>query len=135
MALIPVLIGGALLVGGGLAVTHANKRQALPIDIRAQVVAAFQSGNDQTIGLVIAAIRSGASGKYSGQADVLQKAIQLGLDALKQGTTVPADVSALWWAAIRSGDPKTMRLTSEGLRARYNALASALLDCARILGG
>lgn len=135
MALIPVLIGSALLVGGGLAVAHANKRQALPADIRAQVVASFQSGNDQTIALVINAIRTGAGGKYKGQADVLEKSIQLGLDALKAGTTVPTDVSALWWAAIRSGDPKTMRTTSEGLRARYNALASALLDCARILGG
>lgn len=135
MALIPVIIGGALLVGGGLAINASNKRQPLPADIRAQVIAAFQSGSDQTIALVIAAIRSGAGGKYAGQADVLQKAIQLGLDSLKQGTKVPADVSALWWGAIRSGDPKTMRTTSEGLRARYNALSSALLDCARILGG
>jgi hypothetical protein len=130
MALIPILIGGALLVGGGLAVTHANKRQPLPADIRAQVVAAFQSGNEQTITLVINAIRDGAAGKYAGQANVIEKALKIGRDA-----TVPSDVSALWWAAIRSGDPKTMRTTSEGLRVKYNALASALLDCARILGG
>lgn len=138
MALIPVVIGAALLVGGGLAVNRANKRQPLPDDIRAQVVAAVQSGNDQTIALVLAAIRAGANGKYAGQADVLQKAIQLGLDGLKRVQVqkdLPEDVMALWWAAIRSGNPQTMRTTSEGLRVRYNAFAAALLDCARILGG
>jgi hypothetical protein len=138
MALIPIIIGGALLVGGGLAVTHSNKRQPLPADLRAQVIAAFQSRDQTTIGRVLEAIKTGANGKFKGQAETLAGAIQLGLDTLKrvqQKKDFPEDVAALWWAAISSGDPKTMRTTSEGLRAKYNALASALLDCARILGG
>ena len=135
MAFVPVLIGVGLLAGGALAVNHANQRAPLPSDIRAQVIASFQSGNEQTIAKVLDAIRTGAAGKYSGQANVLIRALQLGIADNDPAKGVPSDVMALWWAAIRSGDPKTMRVTSEGLRAKYNTLASALLDCARILGG
>jgi hypothetical protein len=135
MALIPIIIGGGLLVGGSLAITHANKRKPLPADLRAQVIAAFQSRNQQTIGLVLEAIKTGAEGRFKGQAEVLGNAIAIGLKASSEPEKTPADVTALWWAAISSGDPATMRKTSDGLRVKYNTLATALLDCARILGG
>jgi len=135
MAFVPVLIGVGLLAGGALAVNHANRRAPLPADLQAQVVAAFQSGNEQTVTRVLEAIRTGANGKYAAQATVLSNALKTGTKAMQTDKSLPADVSALWSAAIRSGDPKTMRVTAEGLRAKYNTLASALLDCARILGG
>lgn len=134
MAFVPVLIGVGLLAGGALAVNHANRRAPLPADLQAQVVAAFQSGNEQTVTRVLEAIRTGANGKYSAQATVLTNALKTGAKAMTD-KSLPADVSALWSAAIRSGDPKTMRVTAEGLRAKFNTLSSALLDCARILGG
>lgn len=135
MAIVPVLIGAGFLVGGGLALTHARKRTPLPADLRAQVIAAFQSRDTNTIGRVLEAIKTGAEGRFKGQAEVLQAAIQLGLNASADATKVPADVAALWWAAITSGNPQTMRTTSDGLKVKFNALAQALLDCARILGG
>ncbi len=135
MALIPIVIGVGLLVGGSLAAASAAKRQPLPADIRATVIASFQSRNEQTIGKVLEAVKTGADGRYKGQAQVLINAIQLGLNALRDTAKTPADVSALWWGAISSGDPATMRKTASSLQPKYNNLASALLDCARILGG
>lgn len=135
MALIPIIVGVGLVVIGSVAATSAGKRRPLPADVRAQVIAAFQTRSDTTIGQVLSAVKTGANGAYKGQADVLINAIQLGLDALKTGTKIPADISALWWGAITSGDPATMRSTSASLQPQYNTLATALLDCARILGG
>jgi hypothetical protein len=135
MALIPIVLGGALILGGSLAASNAAKRKPLPDDLRAQVLAAFRSNNQDTIAKVLTAIKTGAGGKYSGQATVLGNAIQRGLSALTETSTVPEDIRALWWAAIASADPSTMRRTSLALKPKYPALASALLDCARILGG
>lgn len=135
MAIVPIIVGLGLVVTGSVAAVSAGKRRPLPADVRAQVIAAFQTRSDTTIGQVLNAVKTGADGAYKGQAQVLINAIQLGLDALKTGTTVPADISALWWGAITSGDPVTMRKTSSTLEPKYNTLAAALLDCARILGG
>lgn len=135
MALVPILIGVTLLAGGTVAATNAAKRKPLPADVRAQVLAAFASRNQQTIGKVLEAIKSGAGGKYKGQATVLGAAIQKGLNTLAADSKTPSDISALWWTAISGADPAVMRSTSEALKTKYPALASALLDCARILGG
>ena len=135
MALIPIVIGLGFVVGGSIMATNAAHRRPLPVDVRAPIITAFQSGNDQTIAKVLDAVRAGANGVYKHQAAILAAAIQTGLDALKTGTTTPADVSALWWAAIKSGDPVTMRKAGQSLTGKYSHLSSALIDCARILGG
>jgi hypothetical protein len=135
MALIPIIVGAGLVITGSLVAVNAGKRRPLPADVRAQVIAAFQSRNEATIAQVLNAVQTGANGAFKGQGEVLQKAIQLGLDALKSGTKVPADISALWWGAITSGDPATMRKTGASLQPKYNTLSAALTDCARILGG
>lgn len=135
MALIPIIVGAGLVVVGSVAAVSAGKRRPLPADIRAQVIAAFQSRNEQTIGQVLNAVKLGANGAFKGQAEVLINAIQLGLDALKPTSKVPQDISTLWWGAITSGDPATMRTTGTSLQPKYNTLSAALIDCARILGG
>lgn len=135
MALIPIIVGVGLVVAGSVAAVSAGKRRPLPVDVRAQVIAAFRSRSDTTIGRVLDAVKTGADGAYKGQADILIRAIQLGLNALKADSKIPADISALWWGAITSGDPAMMRATSSSLQPQYNTLAAALLDCARILGG
>ena len=133
--IVPIVIGIGLVVGGSIAAANAAHRRPLPVDVRAPIIAAYQSGNETTIGKVLGTVQTAGSGVYKHQASILIAAIQLGLDAMKSGTKVPADVSALWWAAIKSGDPLVMRKTSESLAKKYPALSGALLDSARILGG
>lgn len=135
MALIPIIVGAALVVGGSVAAVAAGKRRPLPADVRAQVIAAFQSRDQNTIAQVLIAVKSGANGAFKGQAEVLINAIALGLNALKADSKVPTDISTLWWGAITSGDPATMRTTGKSLQPQHNTLATALIDCARILGG
>lgn len=135
MALIPIIVGAALVVGGSVAAVNAGKRRPLPADIRAQVIAAFQSRDQNTIAQVLLAVKTGANGAFKGQSQVLTNAIQLGLDALKPESKVPQDVSTQWWVAVTSGNPETMRTMSKSLAPTYHTLSAALLDCARILGG
>lgn len=135
MALIPIIVGAALVVGGSVAAVNAGKRRPLPADVRAQVIAAFQSRDQATIAQILNAVKSGGNGAFKGQAQVLINAIQLGLDALKVDSKTPKDVSTQWWVAITSGDPAMMRTMSKSLPPKYNTLSGALLDCARILGG
>lgn len=135
MALIPIIVGAALVVGGSALAVKSGKRRPLPADVRAQVIAAFQSRDQATIAQVLEAVKTGGGGAYKGQAQVLISAIQLGLDTLKVDSKIPKDVSTQWWVAITSGDPAMMRTMAKSFEPQYHTLSAALLDCARILGG
>lgn len=135
MALIPIIVGAGLVVAGSMAASTASKRRPLPADLRAQVIAAFQTRDQNTIAQVLDAVKNGANGAFKGQAQVLINAIQLGLNALTAESKIPQDVSTQWWAAITSGDPTLMRTMAKSLEPKFNPLSKALLDCARILGG
>ena len=135
MAIIPIVIGAALVVGGSVAAVSAGKRRPLPADVRAQVIGAFQSRDQNTIAQLLTVLKTAANGAFKGQAEVLQHAIQLGLDAMKADSKIPQDISTQWWVAITSGDPAAMRTAAKSLTPQYQTLSAALLDCARILGG
>lgn len=135
MALVPILIGAGVILGGAMAASHTTKRKPIPSDLAAQVLAAFQSRNQTLIAQILSNVKITAEGRWAGQADVLASAVALGISAMAEGTKVPADVSALWWAALASGNPATMRTTATSLATSYHPLSAALLDCAKILGG
>ncbi len=131
MAGLAAIVTGIGLVGVGAAVgIHKAHRKPVPVDARAQFIAALQSGNVATMTQIANA--------YNVPGNKSQHQAQLVLRAMKAtvgDTKIPADVAALYNGTLQSGDPATMRTVAKQLSAKYPHLAGALNDTATILGG
>lgn len=131
MAGLAAIVTGIGLVGVGAAVgIHKAHRKPVPVDARAQFIAALQSGNVATMTQIANA--------YNVPGNKSQHQAQLVLRAMKAtvgDTKIPADVAALYNGTLQSGDPATMRTVAKQLSAKYPHLAGALTDTATILGG
>lgn len=125
------MTGLGLVVAGTAIGVHASHRRPVPADIAAQLKAALQSTNDAVMKQVADALATGAGGKWRYQGEIVRKATL----AATATSKVPADLRALYNAALSSGDPATMKQIAASLKTKQPHLAGNLNDVAKILGG
>lgn len=125
-----VMTGLGLVVVGTAVGVRASHRRPLPADLAAQLKAALSTGTAAALDAVKAAWTTALSGKWRYQAEITLKAFQAGSD-----TKLPADIAALYQAALKSADPATMKQIALGLKTKQPHLTGNLNDVAKILGG
>jgi hypothetical protein len=126
-----VMTGLGLVVAGTVVGVHASHRRPVPADIAAQLKAALQSSNDAVMKQVADALVTGAGGKWRNQGEIVRKATL----AATADSKLPADIRALYNAALSSADPATMKQIATSLKTKHPHLAGNLNDVAKILGG
>jgi len=124
------MTGLGLVVAGTAIGVHASHRRPLPADLAAQMKAALGSGSDLPLEQLKAAWTTALNGKWRYQAEIAYKAYTAG-----KGGKLPADIAALYQAALQSADPATMKQIATGLKTKQPHLAGNLNDVAKILGG
>lgn len=122
-----LVAGVGLVVGGSALAIRAAHRKPVPADVAAQLRAAL--GNPTTMAQLDAAY-SQAKHPYQHQVAIASKASR----ATSDGKT-PADVAALYNAALQSGNVQTMQSVAKQMAAKHPVLAGNLNDVAKILGG
>jgi hypothetical protein len=126
-----VMTGLGLVVAGTAIGVHASHRRPLPADLAAQMKAALGSGSDLPLEQLKTAWTTALNGKWRYQAEIVYKAFTAG----KAGGKLPADVAALYQAALKSADPATMKQIAITIKTKQPHLAGNLNDVAKILGG
>lgn len=128
--MLPQIITGLGLVVAGTAIgVRAAHRRPLPADLAAQMKAALSQGSDLPLEQLKVAWTTALNGKWRYQAEIVYKAYAAGKDS-----KIPADLLALYQAALRSANAATMKQIATQLKTKQLHLAGNLEDVAKIIG-
>ena len=125
--MLPFLIGGATLLGVGVAAAvRASHRKPLPADVAGTIRSALKSHDENLLKATLDAV----AGQYPNQVDIVRKANLAASD-----THVASDIAAMYNNALHTGQPENMLAMASALDVKFHYLSSKLRDVAHIMTG